>query len=463
MSFASSKTTDKARMEAHHKMMTQMPVPKLVVRQAIPAMISSWVTMLYNTADTYFVSQLGTSAAGAVGVVFALMAVLQAVGYTLGMGAGNIMSRQLGAMENEKANRTASTAVASAFFVGLLFALFGNLFVADLMRLLGATETILPYAQAYGTYILYGAPFMCASFVMGPLLRCEGKNSLGTIGLTTGGLLNIALDPLFIFTFGLGTAGAAIATALSQFVSFCILFSFFLFKKSNLRLRFSYISRKPADYGAILYTGLPTLSRQGLSSISTLLLNRAAMPYGDAAIAAMGIVGKVYGFVFSTILGFLQGYQPVVGFNFGAKKYGRVKQAARFSGTVCLAANLILAVVCFLLAPQIMALFRREDAEVIAIGAMALRCRCLVLPMCAISTLTNFSLQSTGQALRGTVLSMCRQGIFFIPLILILPGIFGLTGVLITQTISDLLTLFVTIPLLIGFVRLLNRKESELS
>lgn len=455
---------DEARLLAHHKKMTETPIPRLVIRQAIPSIISVLVTTLYNMADTYFVSQLGTgtSAGGAVGVVFPLMAMFQAVGYTFGMGAGNVMSRQMGAMEREKANCTASTGVASAFVIGLLFAIFGQFFLQDLMLRLGATETILPYAQAYGRYILLAAPFMCASFVMSTLLRCEGKPTLGTIGLTVGGLLNIALDPLFIYGLRLETAGAALATAVSQLVGFGILLSFFLLRKSNLRLSITLISRRPRVYGKIIFTGLPSLSRQGLSSISTLLLNRAAKPYGDPAIAAMGIVGKVFMFIFSAVLGFLQGYQPIAGFNYGAKKYGRVKKATYFAGTVCIFTTIIVGIVCYVAAPHIIAVFRRDDLAVIQIGTLALQLQCAVLPLCAVTTITSFSLQSTGQSLLAIILSMCRQGIFYIPLILTLPLRFQLLGIQMTQTISDVLTLIVSVPFLIYFLRMLQKKERAL-
>lgn len=457
----SVRTKDEARLLAHHKKMTEMPVGQLVMRQAIPSIISVLITTVYNMADTYFVSQIGTSAAGAVGVVFSLMAVFQAVGYTLGMGSGNVMSRQMGAMETDKANCTASTGVFTAFAIGLLFAIFGHLFIEDLMLLLGATPTILPHACAYGQYILLAAPFMCASFVLSTLLRCEGKSTLGTIGLTIGGLLNIGLDPLFIFTFGLGTAGAALATAVSQLVGFVILLSFFMLKKSNVRLSIKLVSRKAKVYGNIVFTGFPSLSRQGLSSIANLLLNRSAYIYGDAAIAAMGIVGKVFMFIFSAVLGFLQGYQPIAGFNYGAKKYERVKKATYFAGGICVAATVVIGIVCFTIAPEIISVFRRDDPDVIRIGALALQMQCVVLPLCALTTICSFVLQSTGQRVMAIILSMCRQGIFYIPLILILPNYFGLLGIQMTQTISDVLTLLVSIPFLIHFLRNLSKRINE--
>lgn len=448
-----------ARLNAHHKKMTETPIPKLVTRLAIPSILSMLITAIYNMADTYFVSQLGTSAAGAVGVVFSLMAVFQAVGYTLGTGAGNILARQMGAKDPDAANCSASTAFFTAFGIGLLFAVFGHAFIKDLMRLLGATETILPYALAYGRYILLAAPFMCASFVMNCLLRSEGKSSLATIGISTGGILNMILDPLFIFTLDMKTAGAALATALSQFISFVLLISFFLLKKSNLRLSITRVARTPNVYGRIILTGLPSFSRQGLSSISSMLLNRAAGFYGDAAVAAMSIVSKIVIFIYSAMLGFLQGFQPVCAFNYGAKRFDRVKKATFFSGAVCLAATVLIGVAFFLTAPQIITAFRRDDLAVIEIGTLSLRFQCAVFPLCTISTLANFALQSTGQSVYALILASSRQGIFFIPFIIIFPAVFGLLGVQMTQALSDVCTVILSIPFLIHFLRLLDRKQ----
>lgn len=450
---------DEARLIAHHKKMTETPLQNLITRLAIPSIFSMLITSIYNMADTYFVAQLGTSAAGAVGVVFSVMAVFQAIGYTLGTGAGNVLARQMGAMDSKAANCSASTSFFTAFAIGLLFAIFGHVFIDDLMLMLGATKTILPYAQAYGRYILLAAPFMCTSFVMNCLLRAEGKATLATIGISTGGLLNIVLDPIFIYVLDLKTAGAAIATALSQLISFLILLSFFLRKKSNLRLGITRVSRDPKTYGRIILAGMPSFSRQGLSSISSVLLNRAAAVYGDPAVAAMGIVSKVFAFFFSIILGFMQGYQPVAAFNYGAKKFGRVKKATYFAGTVCILATVVIGVACFLAAPQIIAAFRRDDPEVIAIGTLVFRLQCITLPLCTVSTVANFTLQSTGQSIFALILASSRQGIFFIPLILILPIPFGLLGIQMAQAVSDVCTLTISIPFLALFLRKVSKLE----
>lgn len=451
---------DEIERKEHYKMMTETPVPRLIWRLAIPTIISMLVSSIYNTADTFFVSQLGTSAAGAVGVVFSVMAIIQAIGFTIGMGAGNILSRQLGAKEDEEATITASTGFAFALVLSLLLSIFGIAFQKDLMRLLGATETILPYAEAYAEYIFLGCPVMCLSFVMNNYLRAEGKAMYGMIGITIGGVLNIFLDPIFIFTLGFGTAGAAMATALSQLISFCILLSFFLRGKSSVRISLMKVSRDIKLYLKIVLIGLPTLMRQGLASIASVALNVAAAAFGDAAVAAMSITGRIMMFAFSAMLGFGQGFQPVSSFNYGAKRFDRVRLATKYTAFVGTILMLCVSALCIILAPAIMKAFRKDDLEVIAIGVYALRAQALLLPLTGIVTATNMGLQSTGNAVPATVLAMARQGIFFIPLILILPGFAGLKGVALSQPISDGLTFIIALFFFASFLRMLKKKEN---
>lgn len=453
--------TEEERRRAHYKKMTETPVPKLVSKLAVPTIISMLISSLYNTADTFFVAQLGTSAVGAVGIVFSLMAIIQAVGFTLGMGSGTVVALHLGAKEDEKAQEAASTGFYLSLALGLLVTILGLLGLDTLMRLLGATETILPYARDYGKYILMAAPVMCASFVMNNIFRYEGKALMGTIGMATGGILNIILDPIFIFGFGLGTAGAAIATAISQAVSFFILFGLFLTGRSSVRLRVSCISRKLSMYTQIIWKGFPSLCRQGLASIASVSLNVNAAVYGDAAVAAMSIVGKIMFFMFSAMLGFGQGYQPVAGFNYGAKKYRRVYDATRFTTIVGVGVLTVLGILIYILAPQILKAFRADDAEVIALGTYALRAQCIVMPLFGISTTINMGLQSTGHSGGATFLSLCRQGIFFLPMIMILPQLIGVTGVQLAQPLSDACTLAVTLPFMVMFFNKLKRLSSE--
>lgn len=381
--------------DSQYRKMTQTPIPRLVATLAVPTIISMLVTAVYNMADTFFVAQLGTSAAGAVGIVFSLMAVIQAIGFMLGMGAGNLVSRYLGAKEQRQADCAAST----AFFTALAFGL--------------------------------------------------GITVLGTL----------FLDPLFIYTFRLGIAGAAIATLLSQCVSFAILLACFLRRKSAVRLHIGQVSRKAEVYARIIKTGMPSFCRQSLASVATVLLNVNAAVYGDAAVAAMSVVGRIFMFVFSFMLGFGQGFQPVAGYNFGAKRYDRVRGATYFTMLVGTVLMSVLAAAGFLAAPGALALFRRDDAEVIAIGALALRAQCVVLPLFGVSTVTNMLLQVTGQSGQATFLSLCRQGIFFVPFILLLPQLIGLLGVQLAQPAADLCTFAVTLPFLLSFLRRLKLWE----
>ena len=447
---------DDIQRAQHYRKMTETPVPKLISRLAVPTIVSMLVSAIYNTADTYFVAKLGTSAAGAVGIVFSIMAIIQAIGFTIGMGAGNILSRQLGAKEDDAATATASSGFFLALALSLVLSAVGILFTDELMMLLGATETILPYASAYAEYIFYGCPVMCLSFVMNNYLRSEGKALFGMIGITAGGLLNIALDPIFIFTLGLGTAGAAMATALSQCVSFIILLAFFLTGKSSVRLSLGKAARRIAVYISVIRIGLPTLARQGLSSIAMIALNVAAASFGDAAVASMTISTKVTMFAFSVMLGFGQGFQPVASFNFGARRYGRVMKATAFTASVGTVLMLVTSSICFIFAREIVAAFQSSDAMVLEIGAAALRYQALVLPLTGLTTTTNMGLQSTGQALSATVLASCRQGIFFIPLVLALPRLMGIQGVELAQPLSDLMTFVLSVFFLVHFIRKLR-------
>ena len=300
------------------KMMLTAPVEGLICRMAVPTIISMLITALYNMADTYFVGKLGSNAAtGAVGVALPLMAIIQATGFFFGHGSGNSISRHLGAGDVEDAEKLAACGFAGAIGTGLIICVLGQLFLEHLARLLGSTATILPYAKEYMRYILFAAPYMTAALVLNNQLRLQGNANFAMIGITSGAVLNVALDPLFIFTFDMGVAGAAAATALSQLVSFVILL-WALKRAGCVPLRFRYVRCMPSVIEQIFGGGLPSLVRQGLASLSVMMLNRAAGPYGDAAIAAMSIVGRICQFAGSAVIGFGQGFQPVCGFNYGA-------------------------------------------------------------------------------------------------------------------------------------------------
>lgn len=447
----------KTASELQFMKMTETPIPKLITSLAIPTIISMLVTSIYNMADTFFVSKLGTSATGAVGIVFSLMAIIQAVGFTLGMGAGSLISRLMGQKKQEEAQEVASTSFFTAILFGLLLTFFGLVFIDPFMDLLGATDTILPYARGYARYILLGASIMSASFVLNNLLRCQGRAIYSMVGIGLGGVLNIALDPLFIFVLDLGISGAAIATLISQCISFSILLFFVCSDKSDVHIHLKSISRRPIIYAQIIKTGLPTLARQGLASAANIALNVNAAVYGDAAVAAMSVVGRIFMFIISAIIGFGQGFQPVVGFNYGAKKYDRVREAYWFTvkvGTVFLT---VMAVLGFFLAPQAIAIFRKDDAEVIAIGAFCMRAQCIFLPTQPFVVASNMLFQSIGKSWRATFFSAARQGIFFLPAIILLPMLLELTGVQIAQSAADALTFLVTVPFVISFFRELKK------
>lgn len=302
---------------------------------------------------------------------------------------------------------------------------------------------------------------MCSSFVMNNVLRSEGKAAYSMIGIASGGILNILLDPVFIFVFHLGIAGAAIATLISQCISFTILLGFFLTGKSTIMLHPRYISRNPNTYQEIIRTGFPSFCRQGLASIASIALNVNAAVYGDAAVAAMSITSKIFMMVFSVMLGFGQGFQPVVGYNYGAQKYRRVKQATIFTFLAGVGMMTVLGILGFLFAPQLIRLFRRDDIQVIAIGTNAIRAQALALPLMPLATVMNMVFQVIGRSKKATLLSACRQGIFFLPLIVLLPMWLGLTGIEIAQALSDLCTFLLTIPFALLFIRELNGRISE--
>ena len=441
-----------------YKKMTETPIPKLILGLAAPTILSMLITSIYNLADTFFVGQISTSASGAVGIVSSLMAILQALGFMLGHGSGSIISRSLGSQNTDAATRFASTSFFTALVFGGIITAAGLLTLPDFMMLLGSTETILPHACAYARYILLAAPIMMSSLVMNNILRYEGKASFAMIGLVTGGLLNIALDPLFIFGLGMGTAGAGLATALSQTISFCILLSMFLRGKTVSQFRITAVTRSPAEFGTILMTGMPSFGRQGLNSIGGMLLNIAARGYGDAAVAGMSIVSRIFMFIISVAIGVGQGLQPVAAFNYGARKFRRVRQAAIFTMGAAFCMLVVLVALCWVDSDALIRLFR-DDPDVTAVALPAFRFQCLAILLQPVIVVSNMLFQSVGKAGRATFLACCRQGVFFIPLILILPRTLGLMGVETCQPIADVFTFIVSLPFLLAFLNQLSRMD----
>lgn len=454
------RNTDKN--SAEYKRMTESPVFGLVLRLSVPTTFSMLITSIYNLADTYFVSSLGNAATGAVGVVFSIQSIIQAIGYGFGMGVQSLISRKLGEQEREQAELYGTSGFVGAFVMGILIMLLGLADLPFVMKLFGSTETALPLACAYGQWILLGAPIFCSSFVLNNILRAEGKATLSMIGLCSGGILNIGLDALFIAGLQMGVAGAAVATVLSQVFSFLILASFFLMKKSTITVNPFKTSRDLRDYLNVFRVGLPTVFRQSLGSIATTLLNRAVRPYGDVAMSAISIANKIYMLLRGMLIGIGQGFQPVAGFNYGAKRNDRVRKAfnsAAILGTAyCMAATVLL----YLFAEGVMGLFRPGDAQVLQVGGQMLRYLCLSLPVLGYSTFINQLYQSLGFVAPATFLASCRQGIFFIPLILILPHCIGLAGIQMTQALADLLTFAISVPFHVYILRRHLTLENEL-
>ena len=452
--------TQQDRTAVQYHKMTETPIPRLILILAAPTILSMLITSIYNLADTFFVGRISTSASGAVGVVSSLMAIIQALGFMLGHGSGTIISRRLGSQDTHAATRFASTSFFTALAFGVVLAVVGLATLPDFMMLLGSTKTILPHACAYARPILLAAPLMISSLVMNNILRYEGKANLAMIGLVTGGLLNIALDPLFMFALGLGTAGAGIATALSQTISFGILLYMFLRGKTVSQFRLSAVTREPREFLQILAGGAPSFGRQGLNSIGGMLLNLAARSYGDAAVAGMSIVSRIFQFVLSVAIGVGQGLQPVAAFNYGACRFARVRKAAIFTISTAFVFMAVLNSLCWFNAEPLIRLFR-DDPEVTAVALPALRYQCVAMFLQPVIIVTNMMFQSIGKSGRATFLACCRQGVCFIPLILTLPRIWGLPGIELCQPIADGLTFCISVPFLLPFLKELKEQGDE--
>ncbi len=448
--------------------MTETPVWKLVLVLGIPTTISMLVTNIYNMADTYFVSTLGNSAGGATSIVFSIMAILQAFGFMFGHGAGSHVSRLLGARDAQKAGRYLSSSVLLAVLSGTAIMAFGLLFLEPLMLFLGSTPDILPHAKDYAFYILIAAPAMTTSCVFNNVLRYEGKATLAMFGLTSGGILNIFFDYILVIHLGMGTAGAGIATAVSQYISLIILIAPFLLGKTQSKLKFVRGFISPRIVWDIISTGLPSLIRQGLSSISIGVLNVQAKVYGSAAIAAMGYVSKTVQFIFCVGLGIGQGFQPVAAFNYGAKKYSRVKKGSYFTMIFGLFLIGSLSALCYALAPDVIGIFNSEGTELVTnIGVEALRINCMVLWVLPATVVGNMMFQSIGKRVPAILLSALQNGIAFIPMLYLLPYVFekyygrGLLGLEMAQPMAYIITAVVTLPATVIFLSRLPRDGAE--
>lgn len=432
--------------EEKYRQMTQPPVEGLIAKLAAPCIVSMLVSSFYNMADTYFVGMLNdTAATGAVGVIFSMMAIIQAIGFFFGHGSGNYISRCLGRRDVEEASTMASTGFFYAISAGVILCIIGQIFLEPIARGLGSTATILPHSKAYLQVILLGAPWMIGSFVLNNQLRFQGSAAYAMIGITSGAVLNIALDPLLILVFHMGVAGAGWATIISQFVSFLILLAG-SYRGSNIPIRFSNVKFRLWYLRNIVRGGLPSLARQGLASVAGIALNWTAGVYGDAAIAAMGVVQRITNFGQSAMIGFGQGFQPFCGFNYGARKYARVKKGFWFCVRVSFVFLVLVCIAGWIFAGPLVTCFR-DDPDVISFGAMALRLQCLTFWIQSFVVMSNMMDQVMGKTVPATFLAMARQGIFFIPAVLLLPVPLGALGVQLAQPVADVLSLASAIPI----------------
>ena len=439
--------------------MTSEPVSKLIISMAIPAIISQIVSSLYNLADTYFVSSIGTSATAAPGVAFPLLLIIQAISLMLAIGAGSLAARQLGQKMPDAANRTISTAFFLSIFIGTVIGTVSLIFLKPILILCGATPTILPYAYNYAFWIILATPFYSATFVLAHVVRQEGNVKLATIGTITGAVVNVVLDPIFIFGFKMGIVGAAVATSLSQIISFTILFSHIAGNKCVLKLRWKYFSPNRDTLLEIVKVGSPNFFQSILLVVGQILLNNAAGVYGDAPLAGMNIVTRVSQLIILSLNGFGQGFQPMCGYCYGAKMYHRVKEGLWFTIKSGLSIIMLLSTAAFIGAPHIIRLFNAtNDPQVILIGTRILRAHLIVMPCVTVTTISNMLFLSCGKALNSGILALARNGIVFIPMILILPTFLGLDGVIITQPLADLITFVIGLIMLIRELRILNEQ-----
>ena len=435
------------------------PVHRVILLLAAPTVLSMLVISAYSIVDTFFVTRLGSRATGAVGITFALVAWIQAVGYTVGMGAGSLVSRLLGKKEKEQAEQIAISAIMSGLLLGLISLGAGLIFLTPLLKLSGATTELLPYAREYALFVLLSAPFTIETLVLGTLLRAQGRAKASMAGMVTGGILDIILTPVFLFVLNLGVKGAALAAFIGQAVAAMVLGGCFWHGRMKLNgKKQSKNFFKIKDYGSIIKNGLPSLCRQGFASVAAVLLNRQAVGYGDAAVAAMSVDGRLFMVFFSLFIGYGQGFQPVCGFNYGAGLYHRVKEGFWFSVKVTFVLLLAVSAAGFACAPQLVSIFR-DDPEVIAIGTAALRYQCVTFCLQSWVVMGNMCQQTMGLTVPATFMAVARQGLFFIPTVWILALTLGLPGIQMAQMVADLLTFLCSVPIQIWVLKKLSQPQ----
>ena len=432
-------------MSDKYTFLTQAPVHRVIGAMAIPTIISMLLTSMYNLVDTFFVGKINTQSTAAVGIVFSVMFFIQAFSFFFGNGSGNYISRQLGAQNTKDAEVMASTGLFYTLVFSLIVMLLGWIFLEPISILLGSTPTILPYTRQYLGISLLGTPFIMGTFCINNQMRFQGFTKYSVYGAISGSIINCLLDPVFIFGFSMGVSGAAVASVIGQICGFVIMLIMSQ-KEGVIHYTYRRISFEGRFVKEIIAGGTPSISRQGLASVSTIALNSVAGNYGDAAIAAMSIVTRISMFIFSVIVGLGQGFQPMCGFCYGAKLYDRVKEGFWFGTKIGTLFLLFWSVVLIIFSGEVVSLFR-DDPEVIAIGIPALRYQMIIFPSCSFMLMANMMMQTCRKTIRANILAASRQGLFFIPLIFVLPYFYGLFGVEICQAVSDIISLIVTIPI----------------
>lgn len=420
------------------------PIPKALMALGVPIMIGMLINALYNLVDAYFVGGLGESPMGAISIVFPLGQVVVGLGLMFGNGAASYLSRLLGRGDRETANKIASTALYSSVIIGAIIILLATIFIQPILSLLGATETIMPYALTYARIYVISCIFNVFNVTMNNVVASEGAAKTTMCALLLGAVLNIGLDPIFIYVLDMGVAGAAIATAISQFVSTLVYLTYAIRKKSAFTFSFKDFKPTKQIYAEILKIGIPTLTFQLLTSLSIALINRAANGYGDAVIAGMGAVTRVTSMGTLVVFGFLKGFQPIAGFSYGAKKFGRLCEAIKtsilWSTIFCVLVGLLMA----LFSTQIISQFANGNAEMIAVGEKSLMANGFSFFLFGFYTVYSSLFLALGKGTAGFILGACRQGICFVPVILILPVILGMNGILYAQPIADVISAIIT-------------------
>lgn len=449
------------RNRDNYTYLTTAPVGQVILTMAVPTIVSMLVISLYNIVDTFYVGRISTQATAAVGIVFPVMTIMQACGFFFGQGAGTFISRALGAKDTDRAAVMASTGFVYSVAFGLLITVIGLIFLRPLSIALGSTPTILPYTEDFMRIILLGAPFVTGTMTLNNEIRYQGNAFYSMFGILSGAVLNVVMVPIFAFGLDMGIAGAALGTVIGQVVSFVVLLVMTRYG-GNLHIDFKRLSFGWKLIKEIMKGGTPSLTRQILACIATLMLNVAAGHYGDAAIAGMSIVTRVSFVVFSIILGLGQGFQPLCGFNYGARLFDRVKAGYWF----CIKAGLVfvvpVSVLCFCFSSEIIDLLRHDPA-VVAVGSVAFRWQILTYPLAVVITMSNMMFQTSGRTLSANFLAACRNGICFIPMIILLPLMCGLKGVEVSQAAADVLTFIFTVPLTIRYFKTLKQTDGEMS